>query len=644
MALKHIRIFLFLIFLLSPCLGDTNLLTNPGFETAATTGWSPFGSTNISISSAAHTGSYSALVSNRTAVWQGISQSLLGKLTNGQTYFVSGWVKLANASSSSIGLTIRKVDTGGTTYSPISWSTAYNNSWTYLSNYFTLNVSGTLTSLDLYFEGPAAGVDFYVDDILVELVGSADWENQANERIEQIRKGDFQINVISSFGSKPAVQNVNIEVRQVKHDFAFGSVINYRISDANYAQFFKDHFEWAVMENESKWYANEPSENYVTYTTADSIYNFCLANDILMRGHCIFWESENMVQTWVKNLSTDALLMAVQDRMNSAVTHFKNKFLHWDVNNEMCDNSYFADRLGLSIRPWMFQAAHAIDPNCKLFVNDYSVIDGGGNLNDYKQQIYGLLADGAPVHGAGVQCHMQSNFDRNAVKSRFDSMSECGLPLWVTEFDVSNPDENIRANDLEDFYRIAFSHPAVEGILMWGFWQNSHWRDDAYIVNEDWTLNEAGRRYDAIMNEWTTTDSSITDSSGLANFRGFYGKYTVTITPAGAEPTVAFIEIIPGGTSDFTIELANEPTSCQQVQGLGLSLEADLNSDCDVNLEDLLVMTDFWLQTDCGINDNCNGADFEPADGTVDFLDFSDFALQWMQCNNPQISNCIQNW
>ena len=40
---------------------------------------------------------------------------------------------------------------------------------------------------------------------------------------------------------------------------------------------------------------------------------------------------------------------------------------------------------------------------------------------------------------------------------------------------------------------------------------------------------------------------------------------------------------------------------------------------------------------------NCDGADFEP-DGDVDFADFSIFALQWAQCNDPEDAGCTHNW
>jgi len=69
-------------------------------------------------------------------------------------------------------------------------------------------------------------------------------------------------------------------------------------------------------------------------------------------------------------------------------------------------------------------------------------------------------------------------------------------------------------------------------------------------------------------------------------------------------------------------------------------LASDLNGDCYVDYKDLKIMADYWLNTDCTEPTNCGGADFEPTDGTVDFLDFSDFAVQWMQCNNPPDANC----
>lgn len=83
---------------------------------------------------------------------------------------------------------------------------------------------------------------------------------------------------------------------------------------------------------------------------------------------------------------------------------------------------------------------------------------------------------------------------------------------------------------------------------------------------------------------------------------------------------------------------------CPQVQAGGKRLPSDLNGDCYVDLLDLGIMADYWLNTNCATSGNCQGADFAPIDGTVDFYDFSDFAEQWMTCNNPTDAGCTPNW
>jgi len=87
----------------------------------------------------------------------------------GETYTISAWIKLDNSSSDQIIATIQRTDDHGTSYTRVDASTGYSNRWTHLSGRFTLDVVGVLTTLDFYFEGPAEGVNFYLDD--VEVVG-----------------------------------------------------------------------------------------------------------------------------------------------------------------------------------------------------------------------------------------------------------------------------------------------------------------------------------------------------------------------------------------------------------------------------------------------------------------------------------------
>jgi len=118
-------------------------------------------------------------------------------------------------------------------------------------------------------------------------------------------------------------------------------------------------------------------------------------------------------------------------------------------------------------------------------------------------------------------------------------------------------DETNRADFLEMFYRIAFSKPAVDGVLMWGFWAGSHWRgSNAAIVNLDWTLNEAGRRYQALLTGWSTNALGVSGPDGTFSFRGFHADYDVTLTRPGGEPRFRHFTLEPGsGTQHVTLIL-----------------------------------------------------------------------------------------
>jgi glucuronoarabinoxylan endo-1,4-beta-xylanase len=161
---------LFLLLLLSSLISTSgraveNILVNPGFE-EGTSGWNGRGC-DFSTSTESRSGDYSGCATNRSFFWEGIKQSVLGKMIPGETYTISGWIKLDNSSSEPIIVTIEQRDDSGTKYTRVDEATGYDSRWTRLWGRFTLESIGILTTLDVYFEGPPEGVNFYLDDVEV---------------------------------------------------------------------------------------------------------------------------------------------------------------------------------------------------------------------------------------------------------------------------------------------------------------------------------------------------------------------------------------------------------------------------------------------------------------------------------------------
>jgi glucuronoarabinoxylan endo-1,4-beta-xylanase len=146
--------------------GDMNILVNPGFENG-TEGWAGRNCAIEAVTSVAHNGSGCVKATGRTANWQGVRQSVFDKMVDGKTYRISGWVRLENAANATVILSVDQQDGSGNNYHNVASATATDSNWTLLSGDFTLDVNGTLSFLDVYFEGPAADVNFYVDDVNV---------------------------------------------------------------------------------------------------------------------------------------------------------------------------------------------------------------------------------------------------------------------------------------------------------------------------------------------------------------------------------------------------------------------------------------------------------------------------------------------
>jgi GH35 family endo-1,4-beta-xylanase len=379
--------------------------------------------------------------------------------------------------------------------------------------------------------------------------------------VDLIRRRDTVVKVVDGVGAP--VPNVEVSVNLRKRAFPFGvAVTNQLLANSKYKNFVRQRsprfWDWAVFGNEAKWSSNEPVQGFVNYQDADAMLGLLQSWGFSLRGHTLFWAVPANVQPWVQALTTPALQAAVDARLLDALTHFQGAFAHWDVNNEMVHGSFFEDRIP-GINKYMHDRTSELEPAALITINDYNVIEGGWDTDAFKALVLDLEAQGVRIDILGVQCHMTPDDTIAEMEERFDSVAELGYPIWVTEFDVADPNPLVQAQALEDFYRTAYGHPAVEGIMMWGFWAGDHWRGaDAALVNLDWTLKAAGQRYAALMAEWWTDETGLSDAAGELGLSAFHGSYAVTLTPNGGPSELHTLSVAPGsGVELLTVTLGS---------------------------------------------------------------------------------------
>jgi endo-1,4-beta-xylanase len=307
-----------------------------------------------------------------------------------------------------------------------------------------------------------------------------------------------------------------------------------------------------VVENAFKWHDMEPRRGNVNYTTVDNALAWAAQEGIPVRGHCIFWGIPNRVQEWLKVLPDAELRSALQERARMVGTRFRGKFAEYDLNNEMIHGNYYEQRLGDGITREMALWVKEGDPGAKLFLNDYDITTGR-RLADYVAHIRKLVDQGTPIAGIGVQGHLHGDtFDSDALQKSLDELAAFQLPIRITEFNMpgqrskfytgdrraqmSDEEERAKAENLRQFYRIAFAHPAVTGIMMWGFWESSNWIPQSSLYRRDWTPTPALDYYRRLTrDEWWTRWSGTANASGIAEVKAYFGTHRVTV---GGKPRV----------------------------------------------------------------------------------------------------------
>jgi endo-1,4-beta-xylanase len=363
----------------------------------------------------------------------------------------------------------------------------------------------------------------------------APWRKAAQERIEKHRKADLALHVTDATGRPLA--NADVRVRMTRHAFPFGSAVTAEmiLREGPDAQRYRDEvvrlYNRVVMENDLKWGQWEQSRD-----RALKAIDWLRSKKIEVRGHNLVWPSAQFLPRDVLQLKNDpaALRKRIDDHITDEATALRGKVVEWDVINEPYTNHALQDVLGNDEMIRWFKLARRADPTATLFLNDYPILTGQSDphFDGFLKTLNFLKDGGAPIGGIGVQGHYGETLPPPAqLLAGLDRLAKLNLPVAITELDVDTADEDLQADYLRDHMIACFSHPSVNEIIMWGFWEGRHWKPVAAPYRRDWSKKPAALAWeDLVFKQWWTDATVKTDANGRATLRGFLGDYEI-MTP-----------------------------------------------------------------------------------------------------------------
>lgn len=356
----------------------------------------------------------------------------------------------------------------------------------------------------------------------------AAWRAQAEERIERLRRASLKVRVVDEAGQPVSGARVKLDLR--RHEFLFGAAVNERFLESGrgedlrrYRETVEDLFNGATLENAAKWNNWERGGS----RQASAAASWLKGKGLRVRGHPLIWPSSGRVPPEVAALKgrPKELEAAVLRRVAEATGRLRGSVDEWDVVNEPCAD---ADLLAPgAVERWL-RAARAADPGARLYLNDFGVLETSEELSAQAECYLGLSrsvrAADAPLDGLGLQAHFGWRLTPPArVVARLDRFGS--LPLIVSEVSIPVYDRALQADYLRDLMIAAFSHPAVEGFVLWGFWEGVHGDEEALFAR-DWTPSPAASAWVGLVHgRWASHERLATDADGRARAEVFRGEY-----------------------------------------------------------------------------------------------------------------------
>jgi GH35 family endo-1,4-beta-xylanase len=428
---------------------------------------------------------------------------------------------------------------------------------------------------------------------------------KARANIERIRKGDVRLQVVDAQG-RPV--RARIKVDQVSHHFLFGNLVEDAFDDkwteqerSTFFARFKDLFNFTEL-TLVKWSRYEPQPGRLRIKELDRQLDWAEQNDIAVKGHTIGWTHNGGTPRWLYGMAPGERMGRYKQHVHEMVTAYKGRIKVWDAINEPVTTIPMENAL-LDMRgegkiddgpryntkgitqeqtlPWVentFRWAHAADPGGEFHINEFHILSKREMRAKYASLIRELLRRNIPLAGIGIQAHEPREmwFSTPEIVRAFDELAAFGLPLHITEFTPQSSGkaitggwragtwtEQAQAQFAADFYTLAFGHPAMKSIHWWGLSDRSIWLPKGGLL--DANLNPKPvytSLHKLIKQSWMTRNVQLAaDRGGRARFRGFYGKYKVTLSAPRGVSEDQLIEVRPGETNLFVLKLGSTTTT-----------------------------------------------------------------------------------
>ncbi|EPS60186.1 hypothetical protein M569_14617, partial [Genlisea aurea] len=400
------------------------------------------------------------------------------------------------------------------------------------------------------FQTKNTSVEIWMDNVSLKSFDAKQWREQQDRSIDRVRKRRLRVHCTKDGRN---IEGAAVKIDQTRSHFPIGGGVTAAIlNNKSYEEWFTSRFNAATFTNEMKWYYTQASPGKENFTVADAMIDLMKKYNISVRGHTVLWNKDTVTPYWVKLLPKTEIFAAAVAHMANVMLRYSGDVIAWDVLNEDLHYLFYDGILGPNASSIIFQIAHALDPTTPLFLNEFNTMEFPLDRFAMPHKYVGKVREIRSFPGnerirlkIGLEGHFWDKPILPYIRPALDILAAVNVSVWFTELDTRpGPDQ---ARDLEAVMREAFSHPAVEGVMVWGAWRPGACNDTCLsevvknstlaftgcgkmcLVDEGIRNLPPGDTVDGLLREWRTVNATgMTDGDGIYEQSVFMGGYNIT--------------------------------------------------------------------------------------------------------------------
>lgn len=218
-----------------------------------------------------------------------------------------------------------------------------------------------------------------------------------------------------------------------------------QLDDPALAALIGDNVSQLTAEWEMKMEYILRDDGDLRFDAPDRIADFARSREMALFGHTLVWYAQSPRAFERLAGRRAAFARAYGAYIGAVVARYRGLARGWDVVNEAVAedgnglrSSLWSRELG-EIEHMTLAFAHArqADPGAVLFLNDYNLEHLPAKRRTFLALAERLLKAGAPLGGLGTQSHISADLAPGAFKAALADLAALGLPVHVSEMDVS---------------------------------------------------------------------------------------------------------------------------------------------------------------------------------------------------------------